>query len=250
MVKGELVLRDKTELLPAPKTAFRGTVLASIIIVQVASKEIGERSRTALLRLRGLRPILPRACPSINAPSFKNQQPKPKQQPAQRPSRNPNAVPGVVGPDGLVHVDTRASNVDLDKYNEKYEQIAPSFAKSKDTDTKKQKLSQKSAQRKPFGARRETEADKLKRLALEKARKQQLKITVPDEITVGELASRLKVTASQVIKRLMQLGVMATVNEVIDYDTAEIVATELGAKVEHEVVVTIEERLFDDRGPE
>ena len=189
--------------------------------------------------------ITPRM-PSINAPSFKNQQPKPKQQPAQRPSRNPNAVPGVVGPDGLVHVDTRASNVDLDKYNEKYEQIAPSFAKSKDTDTKKQKLSQKSAQRKPFGARRETEADKLKRLALEKARKQQLKITVPDEITVGELASRLKVTASQVIKRLMQLGVMATVNEVIDYDTAEIVATELGAKVEHEVVVTIEERLFDE----
>lgn len=211
---------------------------------QQGSHPVGQQNRPSQAP-RPAANITPRM-PSINAPSFKNQQPKPKQQPVQRPSRNPNAAPGVVGPDGLVHVDTRASNVDLDKYNEKYEQIAPSFAKSKDTDTKKQKLSQKSAQRKPFGARRETEADKLKRLALEKARKQQLKITVPDEITVGELASRLKVTASQVIKRLMQLGVMATVNEVIDYDTAEIVATELGAKVEHEVVVTIEERLFDE----
>ncbi len=143
-------------------------------------------------------------------------------------------------------VDTRAAHVDLDKYNEKYEQIAPSLGGRKTPDTKKQKLNQKSQQRKPFGARRETEADKLKRLALEKARKQQLKVSIPDQIAVGDLASRLKVTASEVIKRLIPLGIMASINEVVDFDTAELVATELGAKVEHEIVLTIEERLFDE----
>ena len=142
-------------------------------------------------------------------------------------------------------VDTRTVHVDLDKYNDKYEQIAPSTVK--DFGQRKQKINQKSAQRgKPAYSRKETEADKLKRLALEKARKHQLKITVPDNITVGELASRLKVTASEVIKKLMALGVMASVNETVDYDTAELIATELGAKVEREVVVTIEERLIDD----
>ena len=91
----------------------------------------------------------------------------------------------------------------------------------------------------------ESEAERLKRIAAERAKKQ-IKITVPEEITVGELAALLKMTAAEVIKKLFALGMMATVNEVIDYDTAEIVATELGAKVEKEVVVTIEERIIDD----
>ena len=88
--------------------------------------------------------------------------------------------------------------------------------------------------------------ERLKREAFEKAKKTQLSITVPDEITVGELATRLKVTSSEVIKRLMLMGVMASVNQVIDYDTAYLIADELGVKVTKEVVVTIEERLFDD----
>ena len=146
-------------------------------------------------------------------------------------------------------VDTRGSYVNLDKYNERYEQIAPqSSGKNKDNYTKKQKITQKSAQRNrnKFSSKRETETERLRRLELERARKQQLKVLIPDEIVVSELASRLKVTATEVIKKLMGLGVMATINEVVDFDTAALVADELGAKVEKEVIVTIEERLIDD----
>lgn len=146
-------------------------------------------------------------------------------------------------------VDTRGSYVDLDKYNQRYEQIAPAGKYSKDNySTKKQKINQKSAQRnkQKYSSKRETEQDKLRRLELERARKQQLRVRIPDSITVGELATRLKVTATEVIKKLMMLGVMATINEEIDFDTASLVAEELGAKVEHEVIVTIEERLIDE----
>ncbi len=118
----------------------------------------------------------------------------------------------------------------------------------RDMGSSKQKIKQKSQQYRKQGMRsskRETEAERLKRIAAERAKKQ-ITIKVPEEITVGELASMLKMTASEVIKKLFSLGVMATVNEVIDFDTAEIVATELGAKVEKQVVVSIEERIIDD----
>ena len=95
-------------------------------------------------------------------------------------------------------------------------------------------------------SRRETEAERLKRIAAERAKKPQLHIQVPEEITVGDLAALLHMTAAEVIKKLFALGQTATVNEVIDYDTAEIVATELGAKCEKAVVVTIEDRIIDD----
>ena len=146
-------------------------------------------------------------------------------------------------------VDTRGSYVDLDKYNQRYEQIAPASKYTNDRySTKKQKINQKSAQRNKqrYSSKRETEQDKLRRLELERARKQQLRVRIPDVITVGELATRLKVTAIEVIKKLMMLGVMATINEEIDFDTASLVAEELGAKVEHEVIVTIEDRLIDE----
>ena len=144
-------------------------------------------------------------------------------------------------------VDTRGSYVELDKYNERYETIAPAGRMSNDSFQRKQKIQQKSQNKgKPFNSKRETEAQKLKRLELERARKQQLKVQIPDEIIVSELASRLKVTATEVIKKLFNLGVMANLNETIDFDTASLVAEELGAKVEKEVVVTIEERLFED----
>lgn len=148
------------------------------------------------------------------------------------------------------HVDTRVNNVDLEKYNQKYEDIAP--ANNMNDYQKKQKLNQKSKQyrkKKPQGMRakskKETEAQRLARIA-EQRKKQQIKITVPEEITVGDLAKLLRMTATEVIKKLMSLGVMATVNEIIDYDTAEIVATELGAKVEKEVVVTIEDQIIEE----
>ena len=146
-------------------------------------------------------------------------------------------------------VDTRAANVELDKYNERYETIAPANRTVSDHVVTKQKLKQKSQQyRRQQGMRsrrRETEAERLKRIAEERAKKTII-ITVPEEITVGELAALLKMTAAEVIKKLFVLGMPATVNEVIDFDTAEIVATELGAKVKKEVVVTIEEQIIDD----
>lgn len=90
----------------------------------------------------------------------------------------------------------------------------------------------------------------MRRLELERARKQQLKVSIPDEIVVSELASRLKETSSSVIKKLMKLGIMSGINDVIDFDTASVIAIEFGAKVEKEVVVTIEERLFSDEQAE
>ncbi len=146
------------------------------------------------------------------------------------------------------HVDTRTGDVNLDKYNERYETIAPQESGRQDNQQRKQKIKQKSQAKKKerFSTKRETEAEKLQRLALERARKQQLKVLIPDEITVSELASRLKVTVSDVIKKLMMLGVMAAQNEVIDFDTASLVAMEYNAKIEKEVIVTIEEQLIKD----
>ncbi|MBQ8338406.1 MAG: translation initiation factor IF-2 [Oscillospiraceae bacterium] len=144
-------------------------------------------------------------------------------------------------------VNTRNDYVDLDKYNEKYERIAPSSSYNSDNMQRKQKLVQKSQQRgKPASSKRETEADKLRRIQLQQQKKVQLKVLIPDEIVVSELAMRLKVTAAEVIKRLMLLGVMATNNQTIDFDTASMVAMELNAKVEKEIIVTTEERLIDD----
>ena len=144
------------------------------------------------------------------------------------------------------HVDTRTVEVNLDKYNEHYEEIAPQANGRGDSQQRKQKLKQKSQvkNKAKFSNKRETEAEKLQRLALERARKQQLKVLIPDEITVSELASRLKVTVSDVIKKLMLMGVMASQNEVIDFDTASLVAMEYNAKIEKEVIVTIEEKLI------
>ncbi len=105
---------------------------------------------------------------------------------------------------------------------------------------KKQQAQQKSAKSK------EEERKRMNRLRLEAVKKTPLTVKIPDEITVGELASRMKKTAAEVIKCLIKNGVMASVNQTIDFDTAEFVATELGCKVEREVIVTIEERLFDD----
>ncbi|MBR7178219.1 MAG: translation initiation factor IF-2 N-terminal domain-containing protein, partial [Oscillospiraceae bacterium] len=93
---------------------------------------------------------------------------------------------------------------------------------------------------------RNEQEEKMRRLQMEVARKAPVTVKIPDEITVGELASRMKKTAAEVIKTLMRNGVMAGINQVIDFDTAEFVATELGCKVEKEITITIEERIIDD----
>jgi len=140
-------------------------------------------------------------------------------------------------------IDTRSTSVDFSKYDEKLDSFV---ADTGDHQSNKQKLKKQNTRDK-FGKKNDKERqamEKLKRANLEKAKKMPLKVTIPDEISVGELASRLKVTASEVIKRLMMMGVLATVNQVVDFDTAYLVADELGAEVTREVQVTIEEKLF------
>ena len=151
-------------------------------------------------------------------------------------------------------VDTRGSaGANLSKYDERFDMIAGNAGNAgKDKDIRrggKEKIQNKNKQRQQQVAsakRRQEERDKMQRLQFEVAKKQQLKVSIPDEINVGELASRMKKTAVEVIKQLIKLGVMASVSDVIDYDTAALVAMELGCKVEHEVVVTVEDRLIDD----
>lgn len=168
----------------------------------------------------------------------------------EKAKKKANQVPQARTKGEARHVDTRVNNVDLEKYNQKYEDIAP--ASNMGDYQKKQKLNQKSKQyrkKRPQGmharSKKETEAQRLARIA-EQRKKQQITVKIPEEITVGELSNLLRMTANEVIKKLMSLGVMATVNEVIDFDTAEIVATELGAKVEKEVVVSIEEQIIEE----
>ena len=169
----------------------------------------------------------------------------PKPFTSQKKDKKPGVAPNR-GPAEIRHVDTRTSNVNIDKYNEKYESIAPANS-MKDNYSRKQKIKQKSQDyKRPQNAKRETEADKMRRLQLERIKKTPITVTVGDEITVGELAAAMKKTAADVIKELLKLGMMATVNQVIDYDTAEIVVTEMGAKIERAVVVTIEEQIMDD----
>jgi translation initiation factor IF-2 len=153
-------------------------------------------------------------------------------------------------PQKVHNVDTRGSYVEIDKYNERYENIAPAsqVAKKSETGSRKQKIVQQSQQRRKqqYSSKHETDAQKMRRLELERARKQQLRVLIPDEIVVSELAARLKVNVAQVIKQLIKIGVMANMNETIDFDTASVVSEELGAKVEREIILTIEDRLIDD----
>ena len=143
-------------------------------------------------------------------------------------------------------VDTRSVSVDLSKYDEKLEKYANDNTNPVyENNDQRQKLKKQNQKGNTRVDRERQGMQKMKQNRQQKPVKQQLSITVPDEITVGELAAKLKVTAAEVIKRLMMLGMMASVNQVIDYDTAEVVALELGAKISKEVVVTIEDKLFD-----
>ena len=150
-------------------------------------------------------------------------------------------------------IDTRGSAaVNIDKYDEKFDKLANERG-GRDRDRGKggkekivNKQKQRQQQAMASAKRRQEERDKMQKLQLEIAKKQQLKVEIPDEINVGELASRMKKTVGEVIKQLIKLGVFASVSDVIDYDTAALVAMEMGCKVEKEVVVTVEERLIDD----
>ena len=176
-----------------------------------------------------------KAAPAAAAPA--------KAQPAPQAS---NRQPVTRVPEKKV-VDTRkAGNVNLERYDERLENLAPDRADKMQTG--KQKFQNRAGQRKgpTFGnKRRQEEQDKLRRLQLEIAKKTPLTVKIPDEIGVGELAARMKKTGADVVKQLMKLGIMASLSEIIDHDTAALVAMEMGCKVEREVLVTIEERLID-----
>ena len=144
-------------------------------------------------------------------------------------------------------VDTRkAGNVNLEKYDERLEDLAA--GKTKQMQAGKQKFQGRNQRKGGFqggNKRRQEEQEKMRRLQQEIAKKTPLTVKIPDEIGVGELASRMKKTGAEVVKTLMKNGVMASLSDIIDFDTAAIIAEEMGCKVEKEVIVTIEERLID-----
>ena len=167
---------------------------------------------------------------------------KPAEQPKQPMSRVPQRQV----------VDTRkATNVNLDKYDEKLQDMADARSSGKrdqQAPQGKEKFRNKQRRDNNFNSnkRKQEEADRLRKLRLEVIKKTPVTVQIPDEISVGELASRMKKTGAEVVKCLMKNGIMASLSQMIDFDTAAIIAEELGCKVEKEVVVTIEERLIDD----
>ena len=145
-------------------------------------------------------------------------------------------------------VDTSGATINIAKYDERLDSLVPE--RTENMRRGKEKIQKKGQQRQQTMAsgakRRQEERDRMNRLQLEIAKKAQLKVLIPDEISVGELAIRMKKTGTEVVRQLIKLGVMASVSDIIDHDTAALVAIELGCKVEREIVVTIEERLIDD----
>ena len=160
----------------------------------------------------------------------------------------PKAAPQPQQPQERRTVDTRKPQmVATNKYDEKFDVMAQTSSRVRGDGgaVKKQKINQRSKQTYRKQRRRETEKERLERIQQERKQKHAT-IRVGEQITVGELAARLKATSGEVIKKLMMLGVMASVNEEIDFDTAYLVAGEFHTKVEKEVVVTIEDRIIDD----
>ena len=180
--------------------------------------------------------------PNENKP--KNADKKPNVQKPQKPSEDTAQTGSFERVQRIV--DTRQSNVDIERYNEKYDRLASEKMHNVNNVQNKQKINQRSQQKgKPKNSRKETEQERLRRI--EKDRKTKpITVLIPDEITVGELALRLKARAGEVIGKLMGFGVMASVNEVIDFDTASLVAMEFHARVEKENIETIEEKIIDD----
>ena len=171
--------------------------------------------------------------------------PQVEQPKAQQPQQQDNR-PATRVPEKKV-VDTRKSgNVNLEKYDQRLEDLAA--GKTKQMQAGKQKFQGRNQRKGGFqggNKRRQEEQEKMRRLQMEIAKKTPLTVKIPDEIGVGELASRMKKTGAEVVKTLMKNGVMASLSDVIDFDTAAIIAEELGCKVEKEIIVTIEERLID-----
>ena len=200
-----------------------------------------ERAKEALLR-----PIEPKKPAQPAQPA---QQKRPETKTLERKPGEAAAAQDAVTGQKVHYVDTRGSSVNIEKYDERLETLVPEKA-NQIGQQQKQKLVKQAQKRQQsqFGnKRRQEEQEKLRRLQQQaQLKKVPLKVLIPEEISVGELALRLKKTAADVIKRLMKLGVMASISQTIDFDTASIVAEEMGAVVQKEVILTMEDRLFDE----
>ena len=218
----------------APKPATQGQKVPAAPDAQAKAPGGDKAAAPANAANRGA--AAPKARPAAAVPAA---QQKPQEQKPHVPRRVPEKRV----------IDTRGSNVNMAKYDEKFDKLAGD--KASEMKRGKEKFTNKNRSR-PQGPgssakRRQEEREKMQRLQFEIAKKAPVKVSIPNEIGVGELASRMKKTGAEVVKQLMKMGVMASLSEIIDYDTAALVAMELGCKVEREVVVTVEEKLIDDR---
>ena len=264
---------------PAPRPAETSAATESATVAAAVSR-IAEEAAAAAAPRKAVTPLVPREVAKAvqpAQPAKKKMTPKPIQAAVDVSTIKVNAPPKAKqkgeavqrGEQIVKRVDTRGSYVELDRYNEKYESIAKQQGVSGESDRRghgrsggfngdvrgKQRMSGQrqgshkggrgKAPARPIKPVKETEAQKALRLELERARNLQLEVLIPDNIVVSELATRLKVKAAVIIKKLFMLGVMANQNQTIDYDTAALIAEELGAKVGREVVMTVEDRLFD-----
>ena len=213
---------------------------------EAAKPAVKDTKPAAPAAAKGGKPASEQAVPSKSAQTAAKSEAKAQTAQVHESKEQKPHIPRAV-PEKRV-IDTRGStNTNLSKYDEKFENMAGERGDKQRGG--KEKFTNKSRQRgqqAPSAKRRQEERDKMQKLQLEIAKKQQLKVSIPDEIGVGELASRMKKTATEVIKQLIKLGVFASVSDIIDYDTAALVAMEMGCKVEKEVVMSVEDRLIDD----
>ncbi|WP_440553346.1 translation initiation factor IF-2 [Vescimonas sp.] len=214
--------------------------VSSIAVIYAEGAKAAEKKPAPAAKPAQSAPAQSSGKPQQQTPAAGNA--KPAEQPKQPMSRVPQRQV----------VDTRkATNVNLDKYDEKLQDMADARSSGKrdqQVPQGKEKFRNKQRRDNNFNSnkRKQEEADRLRKLRLEVIKKTPVTVQIPDEISVGELASRMKKTGAEVVKCLMKNGIMASLSQMIDFDTAAIIAEELGCKVEKEVVVTIEERLIDD----
>ena len=214
--------------------------VSSIAVIYAEGAKAAEKKPAPAAKPAQSAPAQSSGKPQQQTPAAGNA--KPAEQPKQPMSRVPQRQV----------VDTRkATNVNLDKYDEKLQDMADARSSGKrdqQAPQGKEKFRNKQRRDNNFNSnkRKQEEADRLRKLRLEVIKKTPVTVQIPDEISVGELASRMKKTGAEVVKTLMKNGVMASLSQIIDFDTAAIIAEEMGCKVEKEVVVTIEERLIDD----
>lgn len=234
----------------APKTAKKTAVKAEKVSAEKSAVE-----KPAIKAEIPVSPIADKPVKPATEKEVKKHKPEKKKAPAEKRQGTkmeiaPTQVKGTVTSEPVQQkerkvVDTRQSNVNIDRYNEKYDQLAAQKVKTENMVTKQKFTNRGQNRRNQRRGKRETEAERLNRIAMERKAKHMI-IEIPEEITVGDFALRLKATAAEVIKKLMGLGVFASINDIIDFDTASLVAEEFHARVEKEVIVTIEDKIIDD----